>query len=71
MVDPDTLVFHAGTAKKSGQIVTNGGRVLNVVSRGADIREAIEKVYREAGKIHFDKMHYRRDIGRKALLREK
>jgi len=70
-IDPDTLVFHAGTAKKAGQIVTNGGRVLNVVGRGADIREAIEKVYKEAGKIRFDNMHYRRDIGRKALLREK
>lgn len=69
-VDPDTLVFHAGTAQKYGRIVTNGGRVLNVVSSGATIREAVEKVYKEAGKIRFDHMHYRRDIGRKALLKE-
>ncbi len=69
-VDHDTLVFHAGTAKKSGQIVTNGGRVLNVVKTGATIREAIDKVYREAAKISFENMHYRKDIGRKALVRE-
>jgi phosphoribosylamine--glycine ligase len=69
-VDQDTLVFHAGTAQKYGRIVTNGGRVLNVVSSGATIREAVEKVYKEAGKIRFDHMHYRRDIGRKALLKE-
>lgn len=69
-IDANTLVFHAGTAKKAGQLLTNGGRVLNVVSTGADIREAIETVYREAAKIHFENMHYRRDIGHKALLRE-
>lgn len=69
-VDSETLVFHAGTAKKSGQIVTNGGRVLNVVSTGATIREAIDKVYREAAIIDFENMHYRRDIGHKALMKE-
>lgn len=68
--DSETLVFHAGTAEKAGQIVTNGGRVLNVVCRGTDIRQAIDKAYQEVEKVRFDGMHYRKDIGRKALQRE-
>lgn len=69
-INPDTLVFHAGTAKANGRIVTNGGRVLNVVKAGNTIREAVEQVYKEASKIRFDKMHYRRDIGKKGLRGE-
>jgi len=64
---PDTMVFHAGTAVKEGRLVTNGGRVLAVVCRGEDNAEAIGKVYKEVEKIHFDGMHYRRDIARRAL----
>ncbi|MGE5392031.1 MAG: phosphoribosylamine--glycine ligase [Deltaproteobacteria bacterium] len=63
----DTMVFHAGTAIKDGQLVTNGGRVMAVVCRGKDNAEAIGKVYKEVEKIHFEGMHYRRDIGRRAL----
>lgn len=63
----DTMVFHAGTAVKDGRLVTNGGRVLAVVCRGEDHAEAIQRVYQEVGKIHFDGMHYRRDIARRAL----
>ncbi|WP_456398018.1 phosphoribosylamine--glycine ligase [Desulfurobacterium sp.] len=63
----DVVVFHAGTAIKDGKLVTNGGRVLNVTAMGKDIREAIDNVYRAVGKIHFDGMHYRKDIGAKAL----
>lgn len=63
----DTMVFHAGTAVKDGRLVTNGGRVLAVVCRGQDNAEAIDKVYREVEKIHFDGMHYRHDIARRAL----
>ena len=64
----NALVFHAGTAKRDGQIVTNGGRVLTVVGRGPSHREAIEVAYKAAALIRFDGMQYRRDIGRKALV---
>lgn len=63
----DALVFHAGTARKEEQIVTGGGRVLGVVSRGKDFRSAIESVYRQVENIYFEGMHYRRDIGHRAL----
>ncbi|OMH40460.1 phosphoribosylamine--glycine ligase [Desulfurobacterium indicum] len=63
----DVVVFHAGTATKNGKLVTNGGRVLNVTAMGKDIHEAIDNVYRAVDKIHFDGMHYRKDIGAKAL----
>jgi phosphoribosylamine--glycine ligase len=62
-----TIVFHAGTAWKDGQLVTDGGRVLAVVSRGDTIADAIDKVYQEVAKLNFEDMHFRRDIGRRAL----
>jgi phosphoribosylamine--glycine ligase len=61
------LVFHAGTSKRDGQLVTSGGRVLTVVGRGPTFSAAIETAYRAATHIHFDGMQFRRDIGRKAL----
>jgi phosphoribosylamine---glycine ligase len=61
------LVFHAGTARRDGQIVTAGGRVLTVVGRGATHREAIAIAYEAAEKIRFEGMQFRHDIGRKAL----
>src|SRR5687768_3730204 len=63
------MVFHAGTAKRDGQIVTAGGRVLTVVGRGPSHREAIEIAYRAAEHIRFEGMQLRRDIGKKALAR--
>ncbi|HDI00114.1 MAG TPA: phosphoribosylamine--glycine ligase, partial [Firmicutes bacterium] len=63
----DVLVFHAGTAKRDGKLVTNGGRVLGVTALGPDIPRAIERAYEAVAKVHFEGMHYRRDIGRKAL----
>jgi phosphoribosylamine--glycine ligase len=66
---PDTMVFHAGTAAKDGRIVTAGGRVLTVVGRGASYQDAITRAYDAVSRIHFDGMQYRRDIGRKALLK--
>jgi phosphoribosylamine---glycine ligase len=60
-------VFHAGTARRDGRIVTAGGRVLTVVGRGHSHREAIDIAYRAAAHITFDGMQLRRDIGRKAL----
>jgi phosphoribosylamine---glycine ligase len=64
---PGVAVYHAGTAKHGRQIVTGGGRVLTVVGRGADYAEAIASAYEGVGKISFDGMQYRRDIGQKAL----
>lgn len=64
----DALVFHAGTAVKDGQVVTNGGRVLGVVGLGANIAKARAKAYAEADKIRFDGKHYRTDIANKALV---
>jgi aspartate oxidase len=63
---PEALVFHAGTAKRDGQIVTSGGRVLTVVGRGVSHRAAIDVAYEAAGRIQFEGMQFRRDIGRKA-----
>ena len=60
-------VFHAGTKSENGKIVTNGGRVLNVVACGEDIKEAQKKVYEAVSKISFDGAHYRRDIASKAI----
>ena len=65
----DVVVFHAGTALHQGQVVTAGGRVLGVTAWGKDLATAIEKAYRSVGKIHWDGVHYRTDIGRKALDR--
>ncbi len=64
----ETIVFHAGTALKEGQLVTDGGRVLAVVSRGSSIADAIQKVYQEVTKVSFEGRHFRHDIGRRALL---
>jgi phosphoribosylamine--glycine ligase len=61
------FVFHAGTALKDGQIITNGGRVLGVTGLGEDISRAIERTYRAVKKIFWDGVHYRTDIGQKAL----
>jgi len=65
----NTCVFHAGTAQKDGAMVTNGGRVLGVTSRGDTIKEAIDTAYRAVDTIHWPDVHYRKDIGRKALDR--
>ena len=67
ITDPQTIVFHAGTARGDGEIVTNGGRVLGVTSWDTTIARAIDRVYQQVDKIHFEKMHYRTDIGAKAM----
>lgn len=59
----ESVVFHAGTAKKDGKIVTNGGRVLGVTATASTLDEAIQKAYADVKKISFDKAHYRLDIG--------
>lgn len=61
-VDPDVLVFHAGTRREGGQIVTSGGRVLGVTARHQQLKAAADKAYRNLRKIQFPGMHYRTDI---------
>lgn len=63
----DVSVFHAGTARRDGQLVTAGGRVLTVVARAATHAAAMTRAYAAVSAIHFDGMQFRRDIGRKAL----
>ncbi len=58
-------VFHAGTQRVDGRLVTAGGRVLGVTALGADVRAAREKAYRAVGKIGFEGAHWRRDIAGK------
>ena len=58
-------VFHSGTAMKDGKLVTAGGRVLTVTALGDGIDDARKRAYEAVGKIHFDGMHFRRDIGEK------
>ena len=62
--DSDVFVFHAGTAIKDGKLVTNGGRVLGVTARGANLEKAKEKAFSAVEKIHFDGAQYRKDIGK-------
>ena len=61
----DIVVFHAGTTVKEGQLLTNGGRVLNVTATALTLDEAITKAYEAVKLIHFDGMHYRTDIGKR------
>ena len=73
----DVVVFHAGTRKgrrasdSDKLLITSGGRVLNVTALGDDMQKAIDNCYTAVRAIHFDKMHYRRDIGSRALNRDK
>ncbi len=66
----DVQVFHAGTAFNNNSVVTSGGRVLGVTALGKDIRDARDKAYEAIEKIHFEGMHYRRDIAERALKRQ-
>lgn len=63
----DIKVFHSGTAIKDGQLVTAGGRVLAVTALGDTLKDAQARCYEAMAKIKFDGMHYRRDIGHRAL----
>jgi len=63
----DAIVFHAGTACENGKIFTSSGRVLGVAGLGDDIISAKKKAYEVLDKVKFDGIHYRRDIGDKAI----
>ncbi len=66
-LDKDILAFHSGTSRKKGTVMTSGGRVLTLVSNGANIEEARNKLYANVDKIYFEGMQYRKDIGLRAI----
>lgn len=66
----DLMVFHAGTAAKDGQVVNNGGRVLGVTGLGGTVKAAIDKAYEGVRLIDWQAVHYRKDIGARALNRD-
>src|SRR5688500_8995966 len=67
--EADIVVYHGATALREGKVVTVGGRVLGVTALGHNLDAAIDRGYEGVAKISFDGMHYRRDIGKKALAR--
>jgi phosphoribosylamine---glycine ligase len=65
----ESIVYHAGTKPANNALVTSGGRVLGVTASGATLDLAIRNTYDDVRKVHFDGMHYRRDIGQTGLKR--
>ena len=66
----DVMVFHAGTALDDNKaVLANGGRVLGVTALGDNVEMAIQKAYQAVAKIDWKNVHYRSDIGKKALVR--
>ena len=63
--EPNELVFHAGTKKNGGKLLTSGGRVLNVVAHGSSLDEAIANTYEKVKSVYFDEMYFRKDIGKR------
>jgi phosphoribosylamine--glycine ligase len=63
----DVLIFHAGTQKQKGRIFTDGGRVLGVTAKDKSMDMAIRKAYSAVGKMEFEGMQYRKDIGHRAI----
>jgi phosphoribosylamine---glycine ligase len=64
---PGVKIFHAGTTRRDGNFYTAGGRVLGVTARAADLEPALRRAYEAVGKVGFEGMHYRKDIGARAL----
>jgi len=64
---PAVVVFHAGTARRDGQLVTSGGRVLGVTARAPDLCQAVDCVYQTVHGISWEGVHYRTDIGRRPV----
>jgi phosphoribosylamine--glycine ligase len=67
----DVVVFHAGTRRDGGRIVTDGGRVLGVTALGSDLPAAVHRAYEAVDRISWPGMHFRRDIAAKALERNR
>jgi phosphoribosylamine---glycine ligase len=67
---PGVQVFHSGTARVGGQIVTAGGRVLGVSAVGDTLQQALSRAYQAMVEISFEGIYYRRDIGHRALARQ-
>lgn len=68
---PEIVIFHAGTSMKENKFVTSGGRVIGITALGSDLKDAIDKAYCAANRIYFEGIHFRKDIGKKALKRLK
>ena len=66
-LDKETLIFHSGTAKKNGELITDGGRVIGIVQHDSSLARAIDKTYNEVDKVTFDNAYHRSDIGKKGL----
>src|SRR5437773_7292339 len=67
--EPDVFVYHAATGLRDGKLVTVGGRVLGVTALGSNLDAAVQRAYQAIGKIKFDGMSYRKDIGQRALAK--
>jgi phosphoribosylamine--glycine ligase len=67
--ESDVVVYHAATAKKDGKLVTVGGRVLGLTALGANLDAAVARAYEAVGRVSFEGMQYRKDIGKRALAR--
>lgn len=67
---PDTKVFHAGTRRHEGHVVTAGGCVLCVCVLGDNVTSARKRAYERVAQLHWDGMHYRLDFGHRAIARE-
>jgi len=65
---PDTVAFHAGTRLQNGNIVSDGGRIFSITSLGKNLTTSIVNAYAAVGEISFEGMHFRKDIGKKAIL---
>ncbi len=63
---PGVVIFGAGVEQRGGEIVTAGGRVLNVTGLGKSVEDARTRAYEAVAKIHFESMQFRKDIGQKA-----
>jgi len=63
------IAYHAGTKRLGDKIITSGGRVIGITATGETLASSIENAYFAVSKVHFENMHYRRDIGLSAINR--
>ena len=69
--DENVEIFHAGTKDRNGELIANGGRVLNITASGKTVQEAQKAAYAAIAKIDWPEGFYRHDIGWRAIEREK